>query len=461
MSTASVNGGVAEDRAHQKSFKRKYRKLRHNFKEVMKRSDELFKQEQLAKQAIRRMQEENTRILDFLVDLNESEHIPKERRHNIGSPSHATPPRFLSPTLLANIYGGDPSFLEDFNGDVEEMNLDAEAARRGEQNGGSNNNNNNGNNNNDNNSNNNSNNNNNNNSSDDEDEEEGQSPASQGSKFNSDDEDDKEAYLEEIREFNYKRGIAGTPPRSVREKMKADAQRERKEAEEDAKKAAAEVAAAKKDNDTGNSAAVPIKQEKDDDEEVTMGDGDAPQNRPPLVVEEYRRGHTPEYLRSGSPFLMTLEEEEEWYDEIHDKYDGGIPPIEHPNSPSAAKAEGDPRNPMSVYCWLRKNQPQVFLQGEEVEGGGKKPGRGRGGNRRKAVEVDSGDEGAVASIATKSEPGKLAGAKRRRTMTNGSETLSVPSALGSAGGRGRGSGMGTKGGRKKAEGSPPVKRQRR
>jgi hypothetical protein len=86
--TASVNGGVAEDRAHQKSFKyaralidglllgdrangfsdflrwvryrRKYRKLRHKFKEVMKRSDELFKQEQLAKQAIRRMQEENT-----------------------------------------------------------------------------------------------------------------------------------------------------------------------------------------------------------------------------------------------------------------------------------------------------------------------------------------------------------------------------------------------------------------
>lgn len=82
MSTAeftSLNGAavVAEDKAHQKSFKyaspapqappsadvmtrRKYKKLRHTFKDVMRRSDELFKQEQLAKQAIRRMQEENT-----------------------------------------------------------------------------------------------------------------------------------------------------------------------------------------------------------------------------------------------------------------------------------------------------------------------------------------------------------------------------------------------------------------
>jgi len=397
-------------------------------------------------------------VLDFLVDLNESDNIPKERRHNIGSPSRATPPRFLSPTLLANIYGGDHSFFLDLNGDVEEMDPDAEATRRSEQNGNSSNNNND----NDNDNTDNNNNNNNNNSSDDDDEDEAQSPASQGSKFNSDDEDDKEAYLEEIREWNYKRGIAGTPPRSVREKMKADAQRERKEAEEDAKKAAAEVAAEKKSNGTSDSAAVPIKQEEeDDDEEVHMEPTDAPQNRPPLVVEEYRRGRTPEYLRSGSPFLMTLEEEEDWYDEIHDKYDGGIPPIEHPNSPSAAKAEGDPRNPMSVYCWLRKNQPQVFLQGEEVEGGVKKPGRGRGGGRRKAVEADSGDEGAATSVAIKSEPSKLAGAKRRRTATNGSETLGVPLALGSAGGRGRGSGAGVKGGRKKGEGSPPVKRQRR
>lgn len=82
MSTehAAANGGAGEDRAHQKSFKcalrsptrkhravltawparRKYRKLRHRFKEVMKKSDELFKQEQLAKAAMRRMQEENT-----------------------------------------------------------------------------------------------------------------------------------------------------------------------------------------------------------------------------------------------------------------------------------------------------------------------------------------------------------------------------------------------------------------
>lgn len=40
--------------------RRKYRKLRHQFKEVMRQSDELFKQEQLATLAIRRLNEENT-----------------------------------------------------------------------------------------------------------------------------------------------------------------------------------------------------------------------------------------------------------------------------------------------------------------------------------------------------------------------------------------------------------------
>ena len=40
--------------------RRKYKKLRHKFRGVMKRSDELFRQEQMANLAIRRIQEKNT-----------------------------------------------------------------------------------------------------------------------------------------------------------------------------------------------------------------------------------------------------------------------------------------------------------------------------------------------------------------------------------------------------------------
>jgi hypothetical protein len=281
---------------------------------------------------------------------------------------------------------------------------------------------------------------------DDDDEEEDKTPApGLGSKYNSDDEeDDKEAYLEEIREWNYKRGIAGTPPRSVREKMKADAEQERKDAEEQAKKAAVEAAA---DKINGVRAPVEPVVKQENEEESTNGLGEAPPK--PLFVEEYRRGHTPEYLGHMSPFLMTLAEEDEWYREIDEKYDGDIPPLQHPDSPSAAKAEGDPRNPMSVYCWLRKNQPQVFLQEEE----GKKPGRGRGG-RRKVVEPESGDEGAGSLAGKTVDSARGAGAKRRRT--NGTEAGDTPAS--SRGGRGRGGG---KGGRRKPEGEPPSKRPRR
>lgn len=272
------------------------------------------------------------------------------------------------------------------------------------------------------------------------------------------------AYREEMRQWSYERGIPGTPPKVVREKMRVEAENERKEAE-------AAHAESEKNERNG---VQHIKQEREDEDE----DGDlhraeeAPPSHP-LVFENYQRGQTPDYLRSGSPFLMTLEEEEEWYYEIDEKLDGGIPPIERPNSPSAVKSEGDPRNPMSVYCWLRKNQPQVFLQGDEAESGQKK-GRGRRRKKHLAADVDSGDEGAAAAsakAARSTDVTKTPGSKRRRT--NGSDMLSMgmgmpgsaAGASGSAGaavgsGRGRGSGS-TRGGRKKPEGSPPQKRQRR
>jgi len=365
-----------------------------------------------------------------MVDLNSSSHVPKSRRFNIGSPSSATPTRFLSPTLLATMGGLDEEIagLVDDN-DVEPMHLgpapvngnNAEAEDQDD------------------------------NSTDDDDDEDDETPPIQrhGAKYSDDededmDDDDREAYLEEIRESNHRRGIPGTPPRYIRDKLKADAERERKEAEEQAKKAAAEVAA----NGVNGSAPLVLKQEPVDE----MSEGiqepappHTPNNRKPLVLENtYRRGATPPYLRNTSPFLMSVEEEEAFYANVDENLGGEmptLPEIVH-ISPNASKGEGDPRNPMSVYCWLRKYQPQVFLQETEGE---RKPGRGRGGGRRRtAVDGDSGDE-MPSSI-------KAAGSKRRR-VDEGEETPA-------RGGRGP---RGGRGGRRKPTegGEPPVKKQRR
>jgi hypothetical protein len=146
---------------------------------------------------------------------------------------------------------------------------------------------------------------------------------------------------------------------------------------------------------------------------------------------------------------MSLEEEEAFYYNVDENLNGGIPilPEDMHTSPNASRGgEGDPRNPMSVYCWLRKYQPQVFLQETEGE---KKSGRGRGGGRRKtAIEGDSGDD--MPPVV------KVAGNKRRRTAGGDEAEEPTPQRTG------RGSRGGRGGRRKQAEGGePPVKKQRR
>ena len=63
-------------------------------------------------------------MLDLLFDLNNSTHIPKHRRYNIGSPSCSTPVGFLSPDQLATFQNAD-------NEDIEPVELGAsEVARK-------------------------------------------------------------------------------------------------------------------------------------------------------------------------------------------------------------------------------------------------------------------------------------------------------------------------------------------
>ncbi|KAI5848707.1 IEC3 subunit of the Ino80 complex, chromatin re-modelling-domain-containing protein [Morchella snyderi] len=440
MSTEHGTSGGG-DKAHYKSYKKKYRKLRFKFHQSMKRSDELFKQEQTAKAAVRRILEENTRLLDLLVDLNSSTHIPKERRFNLGSPSCPTPTRFLSPTLLATIPKDeiadeealllDPPVNGALQAKVEAMDADTSSTSSDSDNEG------------------------------DFNAHSRRDRDSDNEDDDMDDDDDREAYLEEIRETNYKRGIPGTPPRYVRDQMKADADRERKEAVEQARMAAEQAKQEAIDSAAAATAATAgVKQEPVDEnmEDLDNAEHPPPQTPPrkPISLADIypAPGHTPPYLRDPSPFLMSLEEEEAFYYNIDENLGGDIP-TNLETSPSS-KTESDPRNPMSVYCWLRKYQPQVFLQ----EGEGEKKPRGRGGRKKAGHDGDSGDE-VMPTPATAPQSAAKAGGKRRRADTMKGAALedsmeidphtTTPS-------RGRGGGRG-RGGRRR-EGEPPVKKQR-
>src|SRR2546430_876617 len=80
--------------------RKKYRKMRLRFEDKMRDSDILFKQEQAAIDTARRLVEQNDQILELLLDVNNSIHIPPHHRYNLRLPSD--PPslsRALSPAL--------------------------------------------------------------------------------------------------------------------------------------------------------------------------------------------------------------------------------------------------------------------------------------------------------------------------------------------------------------------------
>ncbi|KAI9889778.1 MAG: hypothetical protein M1814_004980 [Vezdaea aestivalis] len=67
-----------------KSWKKKFRKMKHVFDQKMRESDQLFQEEIKAKETMQRLQQSNDRLLDMLLDLNESVNIPLEHRYNLG-----------------------------------------------------------------------------------------------------------------------------------------------------------------------------------------------------------------------------------------------------------------------------------------------------------------------------------------------------------------------------------------
>ncbi|MCJ1466414.1 hypothetical protein MMC07_005033 [Pseudocyphellaria aurata] len=93
-----------------RSFKKKFLKMRHIFKEKMRESNSLFDDEQNAMKLARRLQEQNDQLLDLLLDVNESNHVPFHLRYDLRSP---TPDATDVPALEPD---RSPNKIHDANG---------------------------------------------------------------------------------------------------------------------------------------------------------------------------------------------------------------------------------------------------------------------------------------------------------------------------------------------------------
>ncbi|KAI1188615.1 IEC3 subunit of the Ino80 complex, chromatin re-modelling-domain-containing protein [Nemania serpens] len=71
---------AADARPSYKSWKKKYRKMRITFDQRMRESEDLHVLEQKAMRTAKRLAVENDRLMDLLLDINESPQIPFERR---------------------------------------------------------------------------------------------------------------------------------------------------------------------------------------------------------------------------------------------------------------------------------------------------------------------------------------------------------------------------------------------
>lgn len=80
---ASSTAGIIEQRARYKSYRKKYRKMRHLFDGVLEENKRLFKEEQKMQATAKRLREDLDNLLDLLLDLNQSPALPTHLRFDI------------------------------------------------------------------------------------------------------------------------------------------------------------------------------------------------------------------------------------------------------------------------------------------------------------------------------------------------------------------------------------------
>ncbi|PIB03198.1 hypothetical protein CB0940_11612 [Cercospora beticola] len=71
------------ERARYKSYRKKYRKLRHKFDGVLEENKRLFKEEQKMLGTARRLREELDSVLEVLLDLNQNQALPTDLRFDV------------------------------------------------------------------------------------------------------------------------------------------------------------------------------------------------------------------------------------------------------------------------------------------------------------------------------------------------------------------------------------------
>lgn len=79
----SIDTKMAEDKPTYRSWKKKYRKMRITFDQKMHEGEELYKAEQKALATARRLAIQKDRLLDLLLDVNNSNQIPPEKRFDL------------------------------------------------------------------------------------------------------------------------------------------------------------------------------------------------------------------------------------------------------------------------------------------------------------------------------------------------------------------------------------------
>ncbi|KAI9849094.1 MAG: hypothetical protein M1837_005324 [Sclerophora amabilis] len=99
MTAPEETSSTMEPKPVYKSWKKKYRKLRHQFDQRMRESDQLFKEETKATETARRLVEENDQLLDLLLDVNECIRLPPETRFDLQSPTSEPPSLSAVPPL--------------------------------------------------------------------------------------------------------------------------------------------------------------------------------------------------------------------------------------------------------------------------------------------------------------------------------------------------------------------------
>ncbi|KAF4555911.1 Hypothetical protein D9617_2g058760 [Elsinoe fawcettii] len=79
----ATSNDAPESRPKYKSWRKKYRKMKARFDDVMKTNSTMFKEEQKLDALAKRLQEQNDELLELLLELNSSLNLPSDMRYNV------------------------------------------------------------------------------------------------------------------------------------------------------------------------------------------------------------------------------------------------------------------------------------------------------------------------------------------------------------------------------------------